>query len=245
MLRTKKRLDQLLLEKELASSLSEAKALIMSGKVIVNDQRVDKASLIFESDVHVRLKQSAQFVSRSGEKLFKLIQSQALETKFNNSTVLDIGSSTGGFTDCSLQLGAQKVFCVDVGTNQLNWKIRQNPKVQVHEQTHIEKFNAPSDIAFNCIVVDISFNSLVRLSEAILRQPTSPPALYILLVKPQFELSSNLVGENGIVDSIENQQLACKNVKDHFDQALQRDGHISPSEVLGRTGNQEYFLVYK
>lgn len=244
----KKRLDELLLDKELAASLTEAKALIMSGKVIVNNQRVDKASQTFSVDVAVRVKQAPEFVSRSGSKLSKAIKRHRLEDRFRDGFVLDVGSSTGGFTDCCLQLGAEKVYCVDVGTNQLDWKIRQNERVEVFEQTHIEKFNINNldkNVVFDAVVVDISFNSLVRLSSAILRQPSNEQTLYLLLVKPQFELSSNLVGDNGIVTSQKNQQLACELVSTHFNKKLGRQGVIVASEILGRSGNQEFFLIYK
>jgi 23S rRNA (cytidine1920-2'-O)/16S rRNA (cytidine1409-2'-O)-methyltransferase len=237
----KARLDAQLVARGLAGDLSEARALIMAGSVVVGDQRVDKPGAMISVDQPLRLKEQGRFVSRGGDKLAAALADLGLEDRLKGAVVLDIGASTGGFTQCCLALGAAQVLALDVGTSQLAWELRQDPRVTVLEQTDIRAF-APGDhprVTF--VVADISFNSLARLATAI--HAAAPTAHdFVLLVKPQFELDRDEVPAGGIVDDAKLRQRAVDRVVAAFAGIGLAPLRSVASQVAGRGGNQEIFL---
>ncbi|MBU2453016.1 MAG: TlyA family RNA methyltransferase, partial [Proteobacteria bacterium] len=197
-LKNKTRLDSLVVEKGLVKSRHRAKALIMAGKVFVNDVLVDKPGTLIADDANLILKQDDNpFVSRGGLKLENALKSIPVSVK--NMICLDIGASTGGFTDCLLQYGAQKVYAVDVGYGQFDWSLRQDKRVVVIERTNIrympfEVVNEKVDM----IVADTSFISLkvvIPSAEKFMKEDT----LILALIKPQFEAGKKNVGKGGVV----------------------------------------------
>lgn len=238
------RLDAILVERGLAGDLKEARSLIMAGKVIVNDQRVDKPGTSFRQSVHVRVKEGGRFVSRGGDKLQGALVDLGMLEWVAGRSILDIGSSTGGFTDCLLQAGARRVVAVDVGTNQLAYELRTDPRVTVFEKQDVRTLNLESMPIMDLVVADVSFNSLSRLAEAFWKIQAASPLTYLLLVKPQFELDVELVDHGGVVPSVELQMQAVKQVQDAFADLGGSDFESCPSKVAGRTGNQEHFLKF-
>ncbi len=194
----KKRLDILLFEKGLTESREKARALIMAGDVYVNNQKADKPGVAYKEDVNIELRMpQISYVSRGGLKLEKAIKSFGIE--LNNKITMDIGASTGGFTDCMLQNGAKKVYAIDVGYGQLAWKLRNDEKVINLERTNVRYIDAnmvPDGIDF--FSVDVSFISL-KLVLPIAREFMNDCATAVCLIKPQFEAGKENVGKNGVV----------------------------------------------
>jgi len=235
----KKRIDQLIVDLGLAESRQKAQALILAGHVMVNGQRAEKAGQMAATDAVVAVGQPSQFVGRGGLKMQAAISHFHIEAK--GKVCLDIGSSTGGFTDCLLQSGAARVHAVDVGTNQLDWKLRSDPRVVVHEQVNA-RYLKPEDIGELCdiAVCDVSFISVTLIL------PVIPPLLrenaeMVILVKPQFEVGRGEVGKGGIVRDPELHDAVCRKVE-----SLVRDlgfqTEIIDSPILGAEGNREFLL---
>lgn len=194
----KERIDKLLVEKDLFPSRSKAKRAIMAGKIYVNQQLVDKAGSKVEVDSAIEVKGKVHpYVGRGGLKLAKAIKEFGLD--FSDKTLLDIGASTGGFTDCALQNGASKAYAVDVGYNQLAWKLRSDDRVVVKEKTNARYLNQ-TDIKekFSIITIDVSFISLTKILPALKDFLKSDTEL-ITLIKPQFEAGPDKVGSGGVV----------------------------------------------
>lgn len=242
-LKSKKvRIDQLLVGKSLARNLKEAIALIMAGKVVVNEQRIDKAAQLVDAQSQVRIKGKKAFVSRGGDKLASAIRFFKLEQSFAEKVVLDIGASTGGFTDCALKHGASQVVALDVGDNQLDWSLRVNPKVVSLENTDIRSFDRAKYPEFDWILADISFNGFGRLAPFIVDAGSSHTR-FLLLVKPQFELSSKQVPKGGVIASEASREEALRKAISAFEQrGLSHLGSFD-SEVKGKSGNQEIFIL--
>lgn len=194
----KERLDVLLVKRGLATSREKAKAIIMAGKVLVAGQREDKAGSLFDEKAEITVKGgSEKYVSRGGYKLEKGILRHGVELA--GKVCMDVGSSTGGFTDCMLQHGAKKVYAVDVGTNQLAWKLRQEERVVSMEKTNIRylaREQIEDEIAFASI--DVAFISLTKVLEPV-RELLAPEGEVICLIKPQFEAGREKVGKKGVV----------------------------------------------
>ena len=195
----KVRLDVLVVKKGLAESREKAKAYIMSGIVYVNGQKEDKAGDLFEEEtakVEVR-GATLRYVSRGGLKLEKAVEKHQLS--FENMVCMDIGASTGGFTDCMLQNGARKVFAIDVGTNQLAWKLRQDERVVCMEKTNI-RYVTPDDLGetIDFSSIDVSFISLTKVLLPI-RNYLKEDGQIVALIKPQFEAGRDKVGKKGVV----------------------------------------------
>lgn len=194
----KKRLDVVLVEQEQAQSRERAKAMIMAGIVYVNDQKADKAGITVKEDDRIEVRgNTLRYVSRGGLKLEKAMASFGLELE--GKTCCDFGASTGGFTDCMLQNGAEKVYAVDVGYGQLAWSLRSDPRVVCMERTNVRYLTAeqiPEPLDFG--TVDVSFISLKLILPA-LRGILKPDGQVVCLVKPQFEAGREKVGKKGVV----------------------------------------------
>jgi 23S rRNA (cytidine1920-2'-O)/16S rRNA (cytidine1409-2'-O)-methyltransferase len=238
----KERLDKLLVDRGLVQSRERARALILAGKVLADEQVLDKAGTKVPDDVKLRLKgEDIPFVSRGGLKLAHALKEFHLDV--HGIAALDVGASTGGFTDCLLQHGAAKVYALDVGYGQLAWKLRQDPRVVCLERTNIRHLlPGQLDEKPSLAVIDCSFISLTKVLESTLSLLAANAGI-IALIKPQFELEKGLVGKGGIVRESTLQDLAVKKVRDF---ALAYDcceqGMVG-SPILGSKGNRE-FLIY-
>lgn len=241
--KTKKiRLDQLLFERGLVKSREKAKALIMAGLVVVGDHAVTKAGQAVSQDCEIRIKgDNCPYVSRGGLKLEGALDAFKVDVK--DYVCLDIGASTGGFTDCLLKRGAKKSYTIDVGTNQLAWEIRNDERVVWREGFHAKDITREMiDADFvNLIVIDVSFISLTRILsplEPFLKEGTK----LLAMVKPQFEVGRENLGKGGVVRD-ENMQLeAVMKVKQCLIEMGANPAEPCKAPVKGPKGNQEYFL---
>jgi 23S rRNA (cytidine1920-2'-O)/16S rRNA (cytidine1409-2'-O)-methyltransferase len=230
------RLDHALVERGLADTRSRAKALIMAGDVLVNDQKETRAGRnIAETDV-VTLKEKPRFVSRGGEKLDKALDAFAIDV--TGSIAADLGSSTGGFTDCLLQRGAARVYAVDVGYGILDERIRTDPRVVSMERTnarHLESLPEPVDI----VVIDVSFISLALMFPTV-KRILKPDGVCVPLIKPQFEAGKQNVGKRGVVrDPAIHEMVLCNVLGFARDHGLSVRS-IVPSPLRGPNGNIEF-----
>lgn len=236
----KERLDMLLVKRGLASSRAKARALIMSGKVLVEGLRVEKPGREFTPDVSVLVKQGIPYVSRGGLKLRAALG--AFQRNPSGLSLLDGGASTGGFTDCLLEMGAARIVAVDVGYGQLDWSLRNDPRVTVLERTNL-RYLDPGGLPhpIDAAVLDLSFISLkLILPQVRLLLPLA--GWVISLVKPQFEVGRNDVGKGGVVRDPEKIRDAVDGIKSFAEQTgFQVLGELE-SPVRGPKGNQEFFL---
>ncbi len=236
----KVRLDKLLLEKNLAATRQKAQALIAAGQVLVDNRPVDKAGSLVEDSATLAVKESCPYVSRGGYKLEAGLQ--FFKIKPAGFVCLDIGASTGGFTDCLLKNGAAKVYTVDVGYGQLAWELRQDPRVVVMERTNaryltVENFADLIDLA----VIDAAFISLKLLIPPLL--PLFKKQVSILaLIKPQFEVGRGRVGKGGVVRDPALHQEVINEITD-FSKSLDLESRgVTPSPILGPKGNKEFLI---
>ena len=234
------RLDQLLVARELAPSRERAQALILAGAVQVDGRRADRAAAPVAADVALTVASGPRYVSRGGEKLAGVLDDLGLDVA--GKVVLDVGSSTGGFTDCLLQHGARKVYAVDVGTNQLHWKLRSDDRVISIEHCNLRHWD-PTRIPERCSVLvgDLSFISL-RLTILPVLPSLTEDAEAILLVKPQFEAGRGDVGEGGIVRDASVHERVCREIWDFFNQSEFVPQGLTESPIRGGEGNKEYLL---
>ena len=240
----KTRLDLLIVEKGLVQSRERARALIMAGKVLVNNRLVDKpGSFIYKND-HVSLKgEENPYVSRGGLKLEKALQ--ALNMDITGAVCMDVGASTGGFTDCLLQHGAIRVFAVDVGYGQIAWKLMQDSRVVVIDRTNIRYMPAESlGESVDLITIDVSFISLKIVVPAVIKF-MKKDARIMALIKPQFEVGKGKVGKGGVVrDPVLHAQVI-KSLSDFFIKTGLLREFVIPSPILGPKGNKEFFISLK
>ena len=243
-LKKKMRLDEYLCDNEYFEDLEVAKKQIMAGNVIINEQKIDKPGIIISLDKikTVRIKEkNIPYVSRGGLKLKKAID--VFDLNFKDKIVLDIGASTGGFTDCSLQNGAKFVYAVDVGTNQLDWKLRTNNKIKSIENKHInnlEKEDTEDEI--DIIVMDISFISIKRVLHKI-EEFLKKDGFTVFLIKPQFEAEREDI-EKGIVKDTD---VHKKIIDDIVEEAKKYNlylQNLTESPIKGTKGNTEYLAVF-
>lgn len=239
----KKRLDVLLVERRLADSREKAKAIIMTGNVFVNGQREDKAGTTFDEEkASIEIKgHTMKYVSRGGYKLEKAIDVFGVNVR--DKVCMDIGSSTGGFTDCMLQNGAVKVFAVDVGRGQLDWKLRKDERVVSMEKTNI-RYVTPEDIgeAVSFASVDVSFISLALVLPAA-RNLLTDDGRMVCLIKPQFEAGREKVGKKGVVRDKAVHIEVIEKVIDIADSLHFKVLGLDYSPIKGPEGNIEY-LIY-
>ncbi|WP_297405873.1 TlyA family RNA methyltransferase [uncultured Cetobacterium sp.] len=243
----KERIDVLLVEKGFYETREKAKRAIMAGLVIVNDKKIDKpgTSIKIDEEPNIRVKGDAcKYVSRGGLKLEKAVGVFNLD--FQGKTVLDVGSSTGGFTDCSLQNGANFVYAVDVGTNQLDWKLRNNGNVKSLENTHIKDLEL-KDIdnkTVDYIVMDVSFISITKVIEHLVKFFNEDTKL-MALIKPQFEVGKENIEKGGIVKDSKKHLMAIELVVEEAKKSGLRLKALDYSPITGTKGNVEYISLFE
>jgi 23S rRNA (cytidine1920-2'-O)/16S rRNA (cytidine1409-2'-O)-methyltransferase len=237
----KLRADRLLVSRGLAESRTRAQALIMAGAVFSGERKLAKAGEMLAEDAPLEVRgKDHPWVSRGGIKLEHGLEHFGFDV--SGAVALDVGSSTGGFTDVLLSRGAAKVYAVDVGTNQLAWKLRQDPRVIVHEQTNARNLDRsivpePVDI----VVCDASFIGLAKVLEASLKL-AKPGAKLAALVKPQFEAGRDEVGKGGVVRDPAVRQRVCSDAKTWVESQAWSVPGITPSPITGPEGNVEFLL---
>ena len=242
----KKRLDLILVEREFFETREKAKREIMAGNVIVNEQVVIKAGTMFKDndELNIRVKDKLKYVSRGGLKLEKAIKAWDLD--FSDKLVLDIGASTGGFTDCALQNGARRVYSVDVGKNQLDWKLRNDEKVVSLEEMHIKDLKE-EDIEnkkVDFIVIDVSFISLTKVIPYF-KKFLAQSGKIVMLVKPQFEVGREKIGRNGVVENEEYHNEAIKKIISFSKQEGYELIGVEDSPIKGAKGKKEFLMLIK
>ena len=238
----KERLDKLLVARVLTDTRTKAQALIIGGLVFSNQQRLDKPGLMISVEAEITVKETMPFVSRGGLKLAAALDHFQLDV--TGFTAVDIGASTGGFTDCLLQRGAKKIVALDVGYGQLAWKIRQDPRVEVREHVNA-RYLQPEDFSekFDLAVCDVSFISLKLILPAI-PHLLKNSAQIITLIKPQFEVGRTEVGKGGIVRD-ETARLRVVNEITTFAATLHLQARgVIDSPILGQDGNHEFLCCF-
>ena len=231
------RLDNLLVDRKMVESRSQAESYIKLGKVAVDGIKRTKPGFFVDVNSELKILQQVQYVSRAGLKLESVAKKMRID--FRNKTVLDVGSSTGGFTDYSLKNGANKVIAVDVGTDQLHPKLRLNKKVELHEKTDIRNFK--TDQKIDVVVIDVSFISIKEILPSVVNLSNKNTKI-VAMVKPQFEAKREEVGEGGIVTDTSVRLQTLQKVSDAF-----KEAHMGPlgaceSPIHGAKGNVEYLL---
>lgn len=255
----KERLDKILVSKGIVKSRNLASAFIIEGKVFVNGVRILKPGTLIDENASISLEtEKMPYVSRGGLKLEAALQHFNIDV--NNKVIMDVGSSTGGFTDCVLKKGAKKVFCIDVGYGQLDWSLRNDPRVFLMERTNAryldeiiskrvaekgkEGIEELIEKNIDIIVIDVSFISLTKILP-VLMGFIKNSGLIIALVKPQFEVGKGDVGKGGIVRDEEKRMNAVKKVSESLNEMGLKTLGIYQSPIKGQKGNIEYFLLLK
>ncbi|PWG02145.1 TlyA family RNA methyltransferase [Sphingosinicella humi] len=239
---SKQRADQLLVERGLAESRARAQALILAGLVFSNERKIDKAGQALAADAPLEVRgREHPWVSRGGIKLAHALEHFGWNVE--GAVALDVGSSTGGFTNVLLQRGAAKVFAVDSGTNQLAWKLRQDPRVVVHEKTNAryltsETVTEPVDL----IVCDASFISLAKVLNAAL-DLAKPDGRLIALIKPQFEAERNEIGKGGVVKDAAVHERVCAQAAKWLESRGWTVQGLTRSPITGPEGNVEFLIA--
>jgi 23S rRNA (cytidine1920-2'-O)/16S rRNA (cytidine1409-2'-O)-methyltransferase len=239
---TKQRLDILVLERGLACSIEKARALIMAGQVVVGDHAADKAGQQVASDADIRLKgENLPYVSRGGLKLRRALDVFGIDV--TGLVAVDVGSSTGGFTDCLLQAGAVKVFAIDVGYGQLAWKLQQDPRVVSMEKTNI-RYVIPGqlDEVPSLAVIDASFIALAKVLPATVAL-LQPGGRIIALIKPQFEVAKGEVGKGGIVRDPQAHEKVIEDVRNTASELGLTVAGLCESPITGADGNREFLIL--
>ncbi len=250
----KERLDKILVSRGLVSSRELARALIMEGKTFVDGNRITKAGTLVSNTAEIFLKEEVMpYVSRGGLKLEAAIEFFSIDV--SGKIIMDVGSGTGGFTDCVLKRGAQKVYCIDVGYGQLSWPLRNDPRVVLMERLNVRyldtiikeqrfkgrEFEDLINSNIDIVMIDVSFISLIKVIPAVLVFIKEEGRI-LALVKPQFEVGKGEVGKGGIVREEEKRLKTVENVrKDLENLGLKTIGSFQ-SPLPGKSGNIEYFL---
>ena len=233
------RLDNLLVDRKMVESRSQAESYIKLSKITVDGVKRTKPGFFVDVDSELKILQRVQYVSRAGLKLESV--AKTMRINFRNKTVLDVGSSTGGFTDYSLRNGANKVIAVDVGTDQLHPKLRLNKKVELHEKTDIRNFK--TDQKIDVVVIDVSFISIKEILPSVVNLSNKNTKI-VAMVKPQFE-----AGRNGTVNGVvKNNSYRRKILQDFENWCRSNNLYIEnkrDSEVKGTKGNQERFYILR
>jgi len=245
----KSRLDRLLVDRGLVPSRERAQALILAGRVLVNEQKLEKAGASVEADTPIRiLGDDLPYVSRGGLKLARALEYWKINV--TGSTCLDIGASTGGFTDCLLQAGATRVVAVDTGYGQIDARLRGDSRVQLLEKTNARYLTAEQiwgheqPVAIHFMAMDVSFISATLVLPAAVASIRSSTSRFeaVILVKPQFEVGREWVGKGGIVRDPEAQQAAVERVCRAVEELGGAEVEVIDSPILGAEGNREFLL---
>ena len=241
----KERIDKQLVECGLAESRTKAQALVMAGVVLVNERRVEKSSETFSPDDVIRIKgetAESRYVGRGGLKLEAALN--AFEIDPMDFNCIDIGASTGGFTDCLLQHGAVRVTAIDVGTNQLVWSLRTDSRIDVRENVNARNLK-PGDFEkpFDLAVMDVSFISVTKILPAVVPLLTGNGRI-VVLIKPQFEVGRGEVGKGGIVRDTEKHERVVTEVNSFAESIGLTVKGIIDSPILGAEGNKEFLALY-
>jgi len=240
----RERIDKLLVDRGLADSRTKAQALVMAGAVLVNEQLIHKPSELFSHDANIRIKESAtqRYVSRGGIKLEAALRQFTIDV--NGLLCLDVGASTGGFTDCLLRHGAQKIVALDVGHGQLDWKIRNDQRVEVREEVnarHLEP--AHFEERFALVTIDVSFISLTKILPAVVPLLMNGGRI-VALIKPQFEVGKGEVGKGGIVKDPSQHQRVISEVNALAESLNLHVAGVIESPIKGADGNVEFLALY-
>ncbi len=240
----KERLDKILLDKGLVKSRERARALIMEGKVLVNRERITKAGAMINTDSDIFLSEGdIQYVSRGGLKLEAALDFFHIDPAGKN--IMDIGCSTGGFTDCVLKKGAARVYAVDVGYGQFDWSLRHDPRIVLLEKTNVrylEKESIPDFI--DIVLIDVSFISLLKVLPKALEFLKDDGGV-LALVKPQFEVGKGMVGKGGIIRDESKRMSVLEKIRSGAEQIGLGAVGLFESPVHGRKGNIEYFIYLR
>lgn len=238
------RIDSLVVSLGLADSLEKARALIMAGEILANERRIEKPSDKIAASSLIRIKgDHSRYVGRGGIKLEHALE--YFHICSGEYVCLDIGASTGGFTDCLLRKGASWVVAVDTGTNQLDWRLRNDPRVDAREKTNAKNLSpADFDCRFDLVVIDVSFISVKKILPAI-KPLLSEDGRIIVLIKPQFEVRRGEVGDGGVVREVEKQDRVVREVNQFAEDIGLRVAGVTPSPILGAAGNREFFSMYE
>jgi len=242
----KERIDKLLVMGNFAESRTKAQAMVMAGVVLIDEKRVEKPSELFSTGAVIRIKGDSlenKYVSRAGLKLEGALTSFAIDP--SGFTCIDIGASTGGFTDCLLKHGAAHVVAIDVGTNQLVWTLRNDPRVDARENTNARTLSPEDfDRQFDLAVMDVSFISVTKILPAILPL-LKPDGKIIVLIKPQFEVGKGEVGKGGIVRETEKHERVINTINEFASGLDLRLSGLIESPILGAEGNKEFLAFYE
>ena len=247
----KVRIDKLLVERGLLPSRERAQAMVLSGRVLVNEQKVEKAGAAVDPDAEIRLLgDDLKYVGRGGLKLEAALENWKID--LTGLSCMDIGASTGGFTDCMLQQGATEVIAVDTGYGQIHARLRSDPRVKLLEKTNA-RYLTPEDLAkagallpIDFIAIDVSFISVTLVLPAVLASAFAQAATVrrtaVILIKPQFEVGRALVGKGGIVRDEQAQQGAVLKVRQKVEELGGKHIELIESPILGMEGNREFLL---
>ena len=242
---TRERIDKLLVDLGLVDSRTKAQAMVMAGVVLVDEKRVEKPSEKFDPAATIRLKGTStelRYVGRGGLKLEAALRHFEIDT--TGLHCIDVGSSTGGFTDCLLKHGATSVVAVDTGTNQLDWSLRNDPRVEIRERTNARNLSPDDfDVPFDLAVIDVSFISVTKILPAVSRL-LKPGGKMVVLIKPQFEVGKGEVGKGGIVRESEKHQRVVSEVNDGAAALGLKVVGLIQSPILGAEGNKEFLAFY-
>lgn len=233
----KNRLDQEMARRKIVHSRSQAESYIRLGKVLVDGRVITKPGHYVNTESNIKLNQDEQYVSRAGMKLASIADKFDLD--FNNKNVLDIGSSTGGFTDYALKHGAKKVIAVDVGSDQLHPALRNNPKIELHEKTDIRDFRTKEKI--DIILIDVSFISSRQILPSVAQYFANPETQIVLMLKPQFETGSKLKN-SGVIKNDTQRRKVLKDFET-WSKRYYLTKNKADSEVAGAHGNRERFYL--
>lgn len=241
------RIDKLLVQLGLAESRAKAQALVMAGLVLVNEQRVNKPSDTVAPGAEIRIKggddPTSRYVGRGGLKLEKALREFAIDV--SGFVCLDVGASTGGFTDCLLQNGAQRVVAVDVGHNQIDWRLRTDARVEVREGVNARYLDSEDFLVkFDLAVMDVSFISATKIMPAIVPLLRDAARL-VTLIKPQFEVGRGEVGKGGIVRDLEKRERVVAEVNRAAEALGLRTRGVIESPIQGADGNVEFLALYE
>lgn len=241
---TRERIDKVLVERGLAESRTRAQALIFAGQVLVREQRIDKPGQLIDPNDDIRIKgETLRYASRGGLKLEAALREFKISPEGKNC--IDVGASTGGFTDCLLQHGAARVWAIDVGHNQIVWRLRQDPRVVVREGVNARNLSPDQfPVRFDVATIDVSFISLAKVLPAV-RECLKEGADLIALIKPQFEVGKGEVGRGGIVTDPAKHQRVLDEIRCAALEVGLSPAGLIESPILGAEGNREFLMHLK